>query len=551
MKLLNRLKISTRVYILAATGILLLLLSGSFGLRSLSETNDGLQDLFENGMAHSVRVAKVIGLLNEVHTEMLLALQHAPDGHFAAMHDHPVQAHLDEAEAGMQEITRLWSAIASSDLVGEEKAIVEQFQKGLDTLHGPAWTAFRSAIAASDFAQANRLVLGEVKSVLRGADGLADKMLQLQVAEAQDNYNLSEKRYAASVTTLMVLLGVAFVVSGFVAWAIKRAIGNAVRVLDHAATEIAEGNLGEAVTYPGDDELAHVAGAVDRIRRDFLATVSSVRDAVGRIAAAAQQTSVVSGQTREEVNTQRLETEQVATAMQEMNATVHDVARNAAETANAARAADTSAARGRDVVNHAISTINRLAGDVENASEVIGRLQQESQQIGGVLDVIRSIAEQTNLLALNAAIEAARAGEQGRGFAVVADEVRTLASRTQASTSEIQDMISRLQGGAGKAAEVMTAGSVQARTSVEQAAEAGSALQAITDAVDRITDMSTQIASAVEQQSAVTEEINRNIQNITDIAEQTHHGANQNAEAAVELSTLASNLQQDVSRFRV
>jgi methyl-accepting chemotaxis protein len=233
-----------------------------------------------------------------------------------------------------------------------------------------------------------------------------------------------------------------------------------------------------------------------------------------------------------------------------MAATSQEVARNTAAAANAARQADSETQAGREVVNQAIDAIDHLAQEVVSAADVIHRLEAESGKIGTVLDVIRGIAEQTNLLALNAAIEAARAGEQGRGFAVVADEVRTLATRTQESTQEIQKMIERLQTGAKSAVQVMEQGRSKAQVSVQQAARAGTSLDTIATAVSAISDMNAQIASAAEEQGAVAEEINRNITNISQIANQTASGAEQTATASAELAKLAARLQTHVGRFK-
>ncbi|MDD4862908.1 MAG: methyl-accepting chemotaxis protein [Alishewanella agri] len=201
-------------------------------------------------------------------------------------------------------------------------------------------------------------------------------------------------------------------------------------------------------------------------------------------------------------------------------------------------------------MQHTLKTIEALAQEVENSAQVISRLSEDSTQIGSVLDVIRGIAEQTNLLALNAAIEAARAGEQGRGFAVVADEVRTLASRTQASTLEIQSMIERLQTDASNAVKAMQQGQVQAQQGLSQAAQAENALQTISQSVTRINDMNIQIATAAEEQSSVAEEINRNIVNISQSADATAEGAKQTASAGDELAKLAARLQNLVGQFK-
>ncbi|MCU7922437.1 MAG: methyl-accepting chemotaxis protein, partial [Candidatus Thiodiazotropha sp. (ex Dulcina madagascariensis)] len=270
-----------------------------------------------------------------------------------------------------------------------------------------------------------------------------------------------------------------------------------------------------------------------------------------QLASAAEETSVVTAQTTAGINQQHTETDQIATAINQMNATVHDVAQNAVHAAEATRNADASSEEGKKVVDKTIEAINQLATEVEQAAKVIHELEQETENIGSVLDVIKSIAEQTNLLALNAAIEAARAGEQGRGFAVVADEVRTLAGRTQQSTQEIEEMISRLQTGANKAVQVMETGKTKTLVGVEQAAAAGKALETINAAVESINNMNTQIASAAEEQSSVTEEINRNITNISQVAEQTSSGAAQTAQASDDLARLAEQLKGLVAQFKV
>jgi len=264
-----------------------------------------------------------------------------------------------------------------------------------------------------------------------------------------------------------------------------------------------------------------------------------------------QQMSLTSGETSEHVRTQLSETDQVATAIHEMTATVEEVARHAADAARAAQETDREAEAGSQVVEQAIVAIEALAGVVESAGQVIGRLSDDSREIGAVLDVIRGVAAQTNLLALNAAIEAPRAGEQGRGFAVVAAEVRTLASRTQDSIQDIQGKIERVQSGSAGAVAVMDQGRVRAGEGVAQARQAGASLRAIAAAIARINDMNTQIASAAEEQSAVAEEINRNIQSLSQSVGQIADGSTQAAAASGELARLAASLQDSSGRFKI
>ena len=318
-----------------------------------------------------------------------------------------------------------------------------------------------------------------------------------------------------------------------------------------AMNAIAKGDLTKKITVLGKDEFAWMCWEYTCARKGFTEVVQSIKGNATQLAAAAEELSTITEQSSKGVVRQQSETQQVATAMNEMSATVQEVARNAASAATAAAEADEQAKNGHTVVNDTVTTITALAEEVSRTSDVIEKLKGDSISIGAVLDVIRDIAEQTNLLALNAAIEAARAGEQGRGFAVVADEVRTLASRTQQSTQEINGMIERLQSGANEAVIAMEQGRNKAEATVEQAQKAGQALNAITEVVYNIKAMNMQIASAADEQSSTAEEINRNIVNISEVADETAGGAQQTANASDELARLAVDLQEKVSRFQI
>ena len=278
---------------------------------------------------------------------------------------------------------------------------------------------------------------------------------------------------------------------------------------------------------PAKLNVGQLAASAEQLRSSLHSAMQQVAQSATRLAQESAHLSKVSEGTTEGVSAQQQETDMVATAINEMTATVAEVARSAANAADAAAKADQEALDGKRLVAAAIDQIDTLATEIERTADTINTLAADSGNISGVLDVIRGIAEQTNLLALNAAIEAARAGEQGRGFAVVADEVRTLASRTQQSTQEIQGMIERLQSGTRGAVAAMKQNQGHAQETVSQAARAGTARDGITAAVTRINEMNTQIASAAEEQGAVAEEINRNVSNISHVAETSAHGAQQ------------------------
>ena len=315
--------------------------------------------------------------------------------------------------------------------------------------------------------------------------------------------------------------------------------------------EVAAGDLTQQIEVRGRDETAEVLAAVRTMVESLHDMIGGINGSTDQLGAAAQGMSAVAEQTSQGIRRQQGETDQVATAVNEMTSTIQEVARSAAGAAEAAQRASDDAKAGRGVVTTTIDAIDALAHEVEQAAEAIHRLESDSNNIGSVVDVINEIADQTNLLALNAAIEAARAGEQGRGFAVVADEVRTLATRTQQSTQEIRDMIEKLQQAAGSAAKIMQQGRDRAGASVEQAAKAGEALAGITDAVATISEMNTQIAAGAEQQGGVAEEINRRVETIRDVVGQTAEGAQQTATASEQLSGEVDQLRGLVSRFKM
>lgn len=329
-------------------------------------------------------------------------------------------------------------------------------------------------------------------------------------------------------------------------WSAQRAA-----VIVRCLQRMSEGDLSAKSKLDGKDEFAWMAYELTKTRKSFVQVVDAVSGGCTTVASAAEELSAITAQSKTGMSRQSVETEHVAHAINEMTNSVNAVAQKAQRAAEAATEADAESKQGFDVVRATTLAIEELAGEVTHTAEALTKLKADSLNIGTVLDVIRGIAEQTNLLALNAAIEAARAGEQGRGFAVVADEVRSLASRTQQSTREIQVMIERLQGGANSAVEAMQSGLEKAQASVGQAQQAGRSLESITSMVDTIRDMNVQIASAASEQRQNADHITRSVDNITTIAAEATQGALQIAQASRELAELASTQQGHVARFNL
>ncbi|MFM5620697.1 methyl-accepting chemotaxis protein [Aeromonas veronii] len=356
------------------------------------------------------------------------------------------------------------------------------------------------------------------------------------------------------VTTFaMVSISALLVFMVVMTWFLTRQICLPLQAVVAQANAIAAGDLTHQLErqHIGRDELGMLAKASLKMQDNLRGLIEEVVAAVTQLGAAIDEVSAVSEQSAKGIQSQQQEISLVATAMTEMKATVADVAGNTEHTSESASAANTLARKGNQDVQRSLVAITRVAEEIEQAGTLVAELERESAQINVVVDVIRSIADQTNLLALNAAIEAARAGEQGRGFAVVADEVRTLAGRTQASTGEIVAIIETLQSRANQAKEVTGLSCDMIRQCVTQSEQTGTGIQQIEEAVAQIADMAIQIASACGEQDAVSDELGRNVERINESANEVALGADHTARACLELSQLAVGLKQTIGRFRL
>ncbi|WP_390896244.1 methyl-accepting chemotaxis protein [Pseudomonas syringae] len=445
------------------------------------------------------------------------------------------------------------------DFEKDANKAIDDAVTGINTLAGDISSTY-SPMLQQAIAGLNgyRAAVGRYRDAQAASKAALEKMTTLGVSMLATSNDLITRQNksrdadsAKSVTMIAAATALALVLSILAAWVITRQITTPLQETLEVVERVASGDLSRNLNVDRKDELGKLQATIQRMTVSLRELVGGIRDGVTQIASAAEELSAVTEQTSAGVNSQKVETDQVATAMHEMTATVQEVARNAEEASEAAVTADRQARDGERVVNEAIAQIERLASAVGNSSEAMGALKQESDKIGSVLDVIKSVAEQTNLLALNAAIEAARAGEAGRGFAVVADEVRSLAQRTQKSTEEIEALIARLQSGTQQATTVMDSSRELSTSSVELTRRAGGSLESITKTVSAIQAMNQQIAAAAEEQSATAEEINRSIINVRDVSEQTSAASEETAASSVELARLGNHLQVLVSRFTV
>ena len=388
--------------------------------------------------------------------------------------------------------------------------------------------------------------------IKEGTDQMGEqlnKLVAFNTADAKAASAKAGEHYSEAITGIVVVAVMAALMTVLLAWLLTRSILTPLNRAVLAAETIAGGNLSKAIEVDGNDEPARLLGALATMQTNLRKTIEQIAGSATQLGAAAEELSTVTQEASRGLQQQNNEIEQAATAVNEMTAAVEEVARNAVSTSEASNQSTAAAREGRDRVVETVDAIQTMTHDVQNTALMIEGLAAQGRDIGKVLDVIRAIAEQTNLLALNAAIEAARAGEAGRGFAVVADEVRALAHRTAQSTQEIEKMVAGIQNGTGEAVSSMQQSNQRTQSTLEMARAAGVALEQITSSIQLINERNLVIASASEEQAQVSREVDRNLVNIRDLATQSAAGANQTSAATHELSRLAVDLNAMVARF--
>lgn len=464
----------------------------------------------------------------------------------------PAEARQELANA-RRDIEQIWQQYMSTSLTPEESELARQAQ----ALFAPANRSIDElnrrlgSITGSGEGELQSHI-GSLYSAIDPISDVFNQLVDLQLREADNKRNQvhastrSMSWWFAGLSLLATLLVILLGTRTYKA--ITSPLAQMQQVIEEIETTK---NLTLRVPVIRQDELGLISGDVNRLLVLFSQLINELNQAIDQIVAASEEMSAISVQSSRGMARQQSETEMVATAMNEMATTVQEVAQNAAAAAQSAVAADTQSQKGQQVVELTQQKIKLMAEIFSESTAIVEQVNHESDQIGSVIDVIQGIAEQTNLLALNAAIEAARAGEQGRGFAVVADEVRELASRTQKSTSDIQTMIEKLQQGVKKVVDSMSSGQSGVQETVSYSEQANDALQTIAAAIATVNDMNTQIASAAEEQSSVAEEINQRILAINDVSREAAEAAGHSSAASEELARLANGLQEQASRFRV
>ncbi|MCQ4302628.1 methyl-accepting chemotaxis protein [Pseudomonas stutzeri] len=521
---------------------LLLVLMGIFGMRGIERVTGSSEVL-------ATRHLPAIGLLLNADRDLYQAFVAERSLLDSDAGEHVQALKASHAENLRQAYDRV-QKYAAMQPGAEALALVEQFNGGFQQ-----WSAVSQRVIEQvdlDPQAASALSFGDSEARFDAMRDAIDKLGELEgaAAEAEGAAAIAEGAATSSQQTVVLiigLLGCALLILGLplvVLRPMRRLLDRLKQIAD------GDGDLRARLEVHSADELGQLGNAFNRFLDKLQPLIAEVGRVTAEVETAARGMAAMAETNDQLISSEHAAVDQVTTAATEMSAAVHEVALNAQNASDAARAAETQSRQGASVVSSTIQSIRQLAGEVEGASQTIGALAEETASIGAVLEVIRGIAEQTNLLALNAAIEAARAGEQGRGFAVVADEVRALAARTQDSTKDIQARIERLQSGVGKAVQAMQTGSDKARDSVERASGVDQVLAETSVSVQRINDMAAQIATACEEQSCVTEEIARNITDIRDLSNEAATYSSQSMLASQKLSGLSKTLAELVGRFR-
>ncbi|MGE8186193.1 methyl-accepting chemotaxis protein [Pseudomonas sp. NPDC086278] len=461
-------------------------------------------------------------------------------------------ASLQEAETRIAVLTdkarKAQASYAELPAVPDEAALYKVFSVTLDN-YMQAQREMMELSRQNKIEEMRTLINTRIKD---GTDLMGEQLSRLvayNVDGAKAAGVIAGDNYSTAVNGIIVVSVVAALLTVLLAWLLTRSIVTPLNRAVQAAETIAGGNLTKVIEIDGKDEPARLLGALSVMQANLRKTIEQIAGSATQLGAAAEELSTVTEEASRGLQQQNNEIEQAATAVNEMTAAVEEVARNAVSTSEASSESTQAAREGRNRVVETVDAIQTMTHDVQNTSVLIEGLAAQGRDIGKVLDVIRAIAEQTNLLALNAAIEAARAGEAGRGFAVVADEVRALAHRTAQSTQEIEKMVAGIQNGTGEAVSSMQQSNQRTQSTLEMARAAGVALEQITQSIHLINERNLVIASASEEQAQVSREVDRNLVNIRDLATQSAAGANQTSAASHELSRLAVDLNAMVARF--
>ncbi|WP_158107221.1 methyl-accepting chemotaxis protein [Vibrio furnissii] len=546
---INNLTLKTRLIVAVAIPCLALVFTGLTSLNTMSSMQFQSQKLYLNTAAPLRAMAEAASRIPRMRVGIdMMLLQETPLRDEKGVKTRVQEARNEDIPEMRQTMKMAVEAQLNPEMKQQAQRLLDQFETMVKTDLNPMLDAFDRG----DMASAQRIYrdqYAKTYGVMRkGANDILDALLA-QAERRNDNSVISFK--AGQNSSILIIIG-SIVISILTSWFIVANLRNRVTFLRETIGEAAKNlSLNTRINMDGKDELTDIGVSFNQFIEKVHASIDQVAKSARDLATMSDNVADQAHHTQNNCVAQRDRTVQVATAIHELGATVNEIASNAAQAAEVAREATHCSADGRDVVNQAQLRITELSNELQQATGVVEALASQINAISSTLDTIRSISDQTNLLALNAAIEAARAGEQGRGFAVVADEVRTLASRSAASTEEIQEVIDKLQAESKRAVTVMEKGREKSVQVVEYANKANDSLEQINGHIDQISDQNIQVATATEEQASVVEDINRNVEDINQLTMQTTDIAGQLNQSSASLQKLSSQLDKLVGQFRL
>ena len=550
--MLKNLSVAKRLLILLAAGALLLAAIAAIGWLGMSQMTRSLETVYKDRAEPLVGLSKIMSLFDGNYADIMRAFQHDPEGKTVHLHDHPVTEHTDRILGYQKDMDRIWAEYMATYLTEEEKQLAADFAEKRKQYEAnivdPALDALKqgnySAEVMGAFLKGNRTLGGPTRKALESLIGLQARVAKEEFETAKATYRRDQ---ALFVTLLVVGLSGIGVFAFFLIRSITIPLAQAARVSE----AVAQGDLTQTVPVGGRDEIGRLLGAMANMQQELRGMMAGLQHNAQDLDQAARELSDSAGRSAEASETQSEAASSMAASVEEMSVSIDHVRENAREAHGVSVQAGEQSRTGRAIVHKAADEIGQIAEAVNTSARTIGELEAVSSEISSIVSVIKEVADQTNLLALNAAIEAARAGEQGRGFAVVADEVRKLAERTGESTLQIAQMIDRIQSGTRKAAAEMEASVARVREGVTLAHEAGDSVGAIQSSAERVVHAVDDIALALNEQSVASQEIAKNVERIAHMAEENSATVSQTAASARQMGELAVQLRQAVSRFKL